>query len=74
MRFFYKTDFYYSSCSDYLALKIDGEEIFKVCDPTTETDWTLFEYYVDSGTYDFEWVFEHYYSSTYARIDAISFP
>ncbi len=75
MRFFYKTDFLYYSCSyDYLALKIDGEEIFKVCDPTTEIDWTVFEYYVDSGTYDFEWVFKYYYSSTYARIDAISFP
>lgn len=75
MRFYYKTDFYSYSCSyDYLALKIDGEEIFKVCDPTTEIDWTVFEYYVDSGTYDFEWVFKYYYSSTYARIDAISFP
>jgi hypothetical protein len=74
MRFFYKTDFYYSSCSDYLALKIDGEEIFKVCSPTTEIDWTLFEYYVDAGTYDFEWVYEYSSSSAYVRIDAISFP
>jgi len=75
MRFFYKTNFYSSSCSyDYLALKIDGEEIFKVCSPTTEIDWTLFEYYVDAGTYDFEWVYEYWSSSAYARIDAISFP
>jgi hypothetical protein len=75
MRFFYKTNFYSYSCSyDYLALKIDGEEIFKVCSPTTEIDWTLFEYYVDAGTYDFEWVYEYSSSSAYVRIDAISFP
>jgi len=75
MRFFYKTNFYSSSCSyDYLALKIDGEEIFKVCNPTTEIDWTLFEYHVPAGTYDFEWVYEYSSSSAYARIDAISFP
>ncbi len=75
MRFFYKTNFYSSSCSyDYLALKIDGEEIFKVCNPTTEIDWTLFEYHVPAGTYDFEWVYEYWSSSAYARIDAISFP
>ncbi len=75
MQFFYKTNFYSSSCSyDYLALKIDGDEIFKVCSPTTEIDWTLFEYYVDAGTYDFEWVYEYWSSSAYARIDAISFP
>jgi hypothetical protein len=75
MQFFYKTNFYSSSCSyDYLALKIDGEEIFKVCSPTTEIDWTLFEYYVDAGTYDFEWVYEYSSSSAYVRIDAISFP
>ena len=74
MQFFYKTDFYGPACSyDYLALKIDGEEIFKVCNPTTEIDWTLFEYYVDAGTYDFEWVYD-YSSSAYVRIDAISFP
>jgi hypothetical protein len=75
MQFFYKTNFYSGSCSyDYLALKIDGEEIFKVCSPTTEIDWTLFEYYVDAGTYDFEWVYEYSSSSAYVRIDAISFP
>jgi len=75
MRFFYRTKFYSYSCSyDYLALKIDGEEIFKVCEPATEIDWTLFEYYVDSGTYVFEWKYNSAGSSYYARIDAISFP
>ena len=74
MRFYYKSHFGSYSCNyDNLVLKIDGVEIFKVCGPTSEIDWTLVEYYVDAGTYDFEWEFEYSYLG-YVKIDAISFP
>ena len=77
MSFFYRTKFYSYSCSyDYFVFKIDGEEIFEVCGPTTEIDWTLFEYYLDAGSYLFEWEWNAWSSSNsyYSRIDAISFP
>ena len=73
IRFFVK-----SNSASYLDSRfefyINGEEVNIEIDHDLDGKWQIVEYFVDAGTYDFNWYWDYSSTNYYLRVDNISFP